>query len=404
MKIVLVGPSHPLRGGIAHYTACLNEALRQNHKTKTLVISFSKLYPRLLFPGRTQRDESQVTLSTPALHILNPFRPKTWRLAVDRIREFDPQVVVFQWWHPFFGPCYSHILGRLGGSIRSVFLCHNVFPHETPRLPGASLAVRRLIGRSFGKVDGFLVHSHELASDVRRFNRKAPVEHIFHPVYDVFARTAKTTDQPTRSHNAKARMLFFGKVRPYKGLEVFMQALSQLKGRLDFEATIAGEFYIPKGPMQAIALQSGISDRLKWIDEYVDNERVEGLFRGTDLVVLPYLRATQSGVVPLAYAFNTPVLVSDVGGLSEVVRHGQTGYLVPAGDPARLAEMILHFFSEGEAPRMRANIETFKKTLSWGQVVEAIQSLVARLGLDSNRSPLYRSNLKGQCGGINGPD
>ncbi len=382
MRIALIGPTHPFRGGIAHYTTCLNEELRRHHET--LLISFSRQYPSLLFPGRTQKDSSSRYLSTPSEPILNPFSPPSWRAVARRLTQFSPRAVVFQWWHPCFGPGYSSIMRRVNRDrhIDQLFLCHNVFPHEIPRFPGSSWLVRRLISRAFRRVDGFLVHSAGLSSQVKELNPGTVVHRILHPSYDFFNRLDSGSKISVGSRKAnELRLLFFGKIRAYKGLEVFLRALSRLAGRVDFRATVAGEFYIDESPFKRMVEEEGISDRVVWNDRYIPNEEVGPLFRETDLVVLPYLEATQSGVVPLAFHFLKPVVVSDVGGLAEVVTDGESGYLVPPGDPDALADAILRFQRDLQGASFEPHIRRARERLSWGQVADGLRAL-----LDSLRS------------------
>ena len=266
--------------------------------------------------------------------------------------------------------------------IDQLFLCHNVFPHEIPRFPGSSWLVRRVISRAFRRVDGFLVHSAGLSRQVKALNPGTVVHRILHPSYDFFNRLdngSKTSVGPRETN--ELRLLFFGKIRAYKGLEVFLRALARLAGRVDFRATVAGEFYIDESPFKRMAEDEGISDRVVWHDRYIPNEEVGPLFRETDLVVLPYLEATQSGVVPLAFHFLKPVVVSDVGGLAEVVTDGESGYLVPPGDPDALADAIVRFQRDLQGTSFEPHIRRARERLSWGQVADGLRAL-----LDSLRS------------------
>ncbi len=226
-------------------------------------------------------------------------------------------------------------------------------PNEWPKFPGAVFGERFLIQKAFTKADGFLVHSQTLLSQVREFNRHAPVRRIHHPVYDFYA----NWDTARMERNSTPQLLFFGNVRRYKGLGILLKALAVLKRQM--------------------ARELGLCDYLVWIDRYISNEEVPGLFRQADLVVLPYhLEATQSGVVPLAFYFDVPVIASDVGGLSEVVMEGKTGYLVPAGEPEILAERIFQYFQENKKQEFKSHIQDFKRNLSWTQAVDGIVDLL----------------------------
>lgn len=382
MRIVLIGPTYPFRGGIAHYNSCLNEQLRQNHET--LLISLSKQYPKLLFPGQTQQDLSENFLSTPTEPLLNPIRPSSWYQVCTRISQFKPEAVVFQWWTPYFSPCFSSIMKRLSKepNLNRILLCHNIFPHEIPRVPGAYWLVRRMIKKVFRQADGFLVHSEKMSSQVSSYNRDAEVCSILHPVYDFFQKMEKKRQHPKNQNKGnRIRLLFFGKIRAYKGLEVFLRALVLLKERgVHYRATVAGEFYIDDKPFKDMVEHQNISDQVVWHDHYIPNEEVSSLFRETDLVVLPYLDATQSGVVPLAFGFCKPVVVSDVGSLGEVVEDGKTGYLVPPGDASALADSITFFSQDPNASLLEKNIRQIRSDFSWSQVEAGLLALLGAIG------------------------
>jgi len=372
MRLALIGPTYPHRGGIAQYTASLYAALeREGHGV--LAVSFKRLYPSLLFPGSSQIDSSACPIQVPHEALLDSISPWSWRVASQRLAEFKPDAVVAQWWHPFFGPAYAGVISRLKRRLRVpvVFLCHNVFPHERPRLPGIGRLMALSVRRTFRHVDGFLAHSQELAEQIRQLRKGAVVRRIFHPVYDFYPRVS-----PRRAAGGRPRLLFFGNVRRYKGLGVFLEALGIVKKEMLFEAMVAGEFYVDSAPFKAQATGLGLDGCLDWKDYYIPNEEVPAIFEQADLVVLPYLDATQSGVVPLAYRFGVPVLASEVGGLSEVVQDGRTGYLVPSGRPEVLAQRIVQYFREKKRDEFEANIEHFREQLNWGQVVRSLVEVV----------------------------
>lgn len=376
MRFVLVGPAYPFRGGIAQYTTSLYQVLSIEHEV--LLLSFTRQYPDFLFPGRTQRDESGQPLEVPQEAILDSLNPSSWRQVARRVQSFSPDVVIFQWWQPFFAFAYRKIIREIknkGGPL-VFFLCHNIYAHESLRIPGQEGIQRFLARKAFRLADGFLVQAETLIAELRRFNSNAPVRRIYHPVYDFYVRWDSGNTQPSNS-DRKPRLLFFGKIRKYKGLGTFLEALGRLKEKMDFEAVIAGEFYLNSDEFKRMALRLGVAGRIVWKDRYVANEEVPALFRGSDLVVLPYTQATQSGVVPVAYQFGVPVIASRVGGLAEVIRDGETGYLVPPNDPDALADKIYLYLTEGHRETFQENIRDFCKKLTWQQVVDNILSLVS---------------------------
>jgi glycosyltransferase involved in cell wall biosynthesis len=293
--------------------------------------------------------------------------------------EYAPDVVIFQWWQPFFAPAYRGVISTLKrqADIPVLFLCHNVLPHESLPIPGSVMCERLLTRRVLKKVDGFLVHSNKMVDDLREFNRTAPVRTIYHPLYDFYLEWDRIAPKPSRGETL--HLLFFGKIRRYKGLSTFLEALALVKEQLPVHAVIAGEFYVSPEPYRRLADRLGLSDVLKWIGHYIPNEQVPGLFRSADLVVLPYKQATQSGVVPVAYQFEVPVVATDVGGLSEVVLEGETGYLVPVADSIALARKIIEYQKEGKKSLFQQNIRAFRDRLSWEQVVDAIIGLLRDL-------------------------
>ncbi len=380
MRVVLVGPAHPHRGGIAQYTASLFRALEQRHDVR--LISFKRQYPNVFFPGKTQHDQSRSPLLVPSEPLLDSISPASWKRTADRIADHSPEVVVFQWWQPFFAPAYRAVIRSVRRSRRTsvIFLCHNVLSHRESLLPGRGGVEWYLTRRAFRCADGFLVQAQGLVSAVERLNPRGLVRKIYHPLYDFYRQWDRGPGEAvSASRHRLPRLLFFGKIRRYKGLETFLRALALVRKELAIEAVIAGEFYMDPGPYRRLSRRLELDGCLEWKDHYISNEDVPLLFREADLVVLPYVEATQSGVVPVAYQFGVPVVASDVGGLSEVVLEGKTGFLVPPLDPVALSNGILRYFREGRYEEFRENIVEFRARLTWGQVVEAIEGLAESL-------------------------
>lgn len=381
MRLVLVGPAHPYRGGIAQYNTALYKALALEHDV--LLVSFSRQYPDFLFPGRTQKDESGRPFQVPYEPILDSLVPSSWRSAGRRIAEFNADCVLFQWWQPFFAMAYSGTIRaiRRTADVPVLFLCHNVLSHEQKPIPGRRSCEKFMTRRVFQNVDGFLVHSEGLIQEVQKFCSNGLVRKIFHPLYDFYSEWDECSERRNCKHAGPNRphLLFFGKIREYKGFWTFLEALGKLRERLDFEATVAGEFYVDPRPYRKRASRLGLDSHLIWKDHYIPNEAVPKLFRSADLVVLPYVEATQSGVVPLAYQFEVPVVATDVGGLSEVVLEGKTGYLVPPRSPEALAEKILQFFQQQNKEEFQSNIVEFRSRLSWKQVIDNLGALLSEL-------------------------
>jgi glycosyltransferase involved in cell wall biosynthesis len=378
MRFAIIGPAYPYRGGISQYTVSLCNSLEREHEV--LLVTFSRLYPQFLFPGRCQTDQGEGAFRASAERLLDSIRPGSWKRTALRIMEFQPDAVLFQWWHYFFGPAYSGVVRRLKkqGQFPVFFLCHNVHPHERVRAPGSGMLERSLLEGAFKQVDGFLVHSQELHDQVQRIKPSALVRRIYHPMFDLFRAFEAVTDAPSEEIHIP-QLLFFGNVRCYKGLRVLLEALGKIRARLEFGLTVAGEFYVDPAPYYELAERHGIAGNITWVNRYVPNEQVPALFRKADVVVLPYLEATQSGIVPLAYQFEVPVIASRVGGLPEVVQEGETGFLVPPGSADLLADKIMEYFSNGRKLDFQAKIRCFREKLSWQQVVDALTGLTAEI-------------------------
>ncbi|MBI4446793.1 MAG: glycosyltransferase [Acidobacteria bacterium] len=372
MKFILVGLAFPFRGGIAHYTSCLYRELSKRHEVLTL--SFQKQYPALLFPATTQLDQSREFVQIPAEPLLDPFNWTTWNLAARRIVDYAPHAVIFQWWQPFFGLAYRSVALKVRRQLRVplLLICHNVHAHERPRVPGARHLERLLIQGAFTRFDGFMVHAEKLLQEVRQYNHGAPVKKMLLPEFDLFP----LHDSSDNSQGDSLRVLFFGNIREYKGLDSFLKALGFLRGKIPFRATIAGEFYVKPEPYLELARELGISEWVTWENRYIPNEDVGRIFGNTDLLVLPYRDASQSGIIPLAYRFSVPVLATDVGGISEVVKDGETGFLVPPDRPLMLSERMLEFHQRNLKIEFQRNIRKFRTQLNWSQVVGTILELL----------------------------
>jgi glycosyltransferase involved in cell wall biosynthesis len=366
MKICLVGPTYPYRGGISHFTQMLAREFMTSHEVR--VVGFSRLYPSFLFPGRTQFDQGGELVHVDAVREIDSINPWSWRRAAHAVARFGPGLVVFQWWQPFFAPAFRFIAARARKrGARVVFLCHNVLPHEPKRFD------RMLTRWGLGASDGFVVQSREDAAVLRSILPEARVEFNPMPIFDLFR------DGDLGRADARRRLgvdgnviLFFGLVRAYKGLATLLDAFALCAERLDATLLVVGEFYESRGPYDDRIRALGIGHRVRIVDRYVSNEEVPVYFKAADVAVLPYVTATQSAVVQTAYAFAIPVIVTAVGGLPDVVDDGRTGFVVPPNSPGQLAEAIGRFYDEHVAERMSAAIRADRGVFSWRSCTDAI--------------------------------
>jgi glycosyltransferase involved in cell wall biosynthesis len=342
----------------------------QRHSLK--IVNFIRLYPSLLFPGQTQYDSSPSALREDSERIIDSLNPLTWFRAGHAAASFNPDLVVFQWWQPFFGPALRTVSYSIRRKTNApiVYLCHNVLPHES------WVFDHWLIATGLSGGDAFLVQSSEDGRNLGQILKSPLLAVNPHPVYDFFdqskfdrtsAREALEVDGPV--------LLFFGYVRRYKGLGVLLDAFARVVKRLSATLLIVGEFYEKRGRYDAQIAELDIGDRVRIVDNYVPNEDVEMYFKAADLVVLPYISATQSGIVQTAFSFEKPVIVTSVGGLPDVVIDCTTGHVVPPNDPEALAGAVVRFFEQEDAARMAENIRADLERFSWRRLADRLIEL-----------------------------
>ena len=374
MRICLVGPAHPYRGGISHFTQMLARELQSAHEVR--IVGYSRLYPSWLFPGRTQYDEGGALVQVESLRVIDSVNPLTYRRAADAVVEFQPDLVVMQWWHPFFAPALRTVATAVKRRSQAavVFLCHNVLPHE------GSAAATALARWGLKSADAFLLQSREDLETLKHIVPNAVADVHPHPTYTQFAASATTREEARRALGVEGRvLLFFGLVRAYKGLDDLLHAVALLPPELAATLLIVGEFYEAREPYDRSIQSLGIADRVRVVDRYVPDAEVAQYFMAADLVVLPYRSASQSGIVQTAYAFERPVVVTAVGGLPDVVENGVTGYVVPARDPAALAAAVTRFFAGDDAAAMPPAIRANASQFTWAGCAQALIALGERV-------------------------
>ncbi len=368
MKYVLIGPTYPYRGGISHYTTLLYQHLGAAHQVK--LYSFKRQYPAFLFPGRTDKDPSRSPLRADCEYLLDPSNPLTWLQTFRKIREAQPDALILQWWVPYWALTFASIafLVRRLTPTRVLFICHNVLPHE-------GSAIDRLSAKlALGQGHCFIVQSQRDEEDLKRLLPDAEVRRTALPLYDAFP--SKTMERTLAKKSLGLDgpvILFFGFVRKYKGLKYLIRAMPEVLRSVQATLLIIGEFWEDKEPYLRTMEELGLQGDVEVVDRYVPNEEVGLYFSAADVVVLPYVDATQSAIVSLAYAFDKPVITTNVGGLPEVVSDGETGFIVPPGDSQALAAAIVGFFREDCASRLAANVKARKNALSWEELVRLIE-------------------------------
>ncbi|HZV81862.1 MAG TPA: glycosyltransferase family 4 protein [Geobacteraceae bacterium] len=363
MKICLISPLPPFRGGIAKYCYSLAQELEKRHNL--LLLSYKRQYPALLYGRKSQIDPEvgshkishEFTDVSYAIDSINPF---TWHAAVEAIVAFRTELVILPWWVAYWTPMYLYLAAALKKrGIRVVFLCINVFEHENSRLK------KLLTEVTLGRADSLIVHSDQEKAEILWFNPTATVRKHLLPLF-------RYDGKATRRHDGKLHLLFFGFVRPYKGLDLLLRALAILKNR-DVSLRIAGEFWTDKGEYLELIKELGIDAQVEIIDRYVPEQEMRRFFEEADVVVLPYRKSKTSGVIATAYGFAKPVLATDVGGFHEVVRDGYSGKIVAPDSPEAIANGIAWFIGNRQTD-FAGNIAAFSvKEMSWSSLVDLIE-------------------------------
>jgi glycosyltransferase involved in cell wall biosynthesis len=379
MRVALVGPLAPWRGGLAQYLALLGEALMP--RAEVFGVTFTRQYPGFLFPGSSQLDPEAPRPRFPVEAMLDSIGPWSWRRVARRLERFAPGAVILKWWMPFFAPSFASAVGPLRRrGTRVVLVCDNLVPHERRPLDGAFS--RWMLRNS----DGYLVMSESVERDLDRLKPGAPRRRVLHPLYAQFDR-GRFTRETARAHLGVDGevALFFGYVRHYKGLDTLLQAWPRVRAARPATLLVAGEFYEDPAPYRALAAAAGGeppgggAPSVRLLERYLPDAEVEAAFKAADVVVLPYRTATQSGVTHVAYAMGVPVIVTDVGGLGETVHHEETGLVVPPENPEALAGAIVRYFAEGLASRLRGGVAALARAHSWEALADTTVELIDAL-------------------------
>ena len=374
MKISLIGPTNPFRGGISMYSSLLYNQLKTRHEIQ--FISFKKMYPSFLYPGKTDKDSSsRELLNIRCERIFKPFSPISWFATFKRIKAFSPELVIFSWWVSFFAPSYFILIKLLKWKTNSkiLFLCHNVIEHE-------SNPIKRLFTKSVLKNGNFfIVHSDMDYMNLNQFIPKDKIKKEHHPLYDIYNLTTISREEArNKLKEEEGIILFFGFVRKYKGLKYLIQALAKIPSTVKAKLYIVGEFWESRAQYDQLINSLNLMDRIVINDSYIRNEDVEVYFKASDIVVLPYISATGSGIVQLAYGFDRPVIVTDTGSLPEVVVEGKTGFVVRSGDPYEIAEKLQEFYSIKDKSSFSTYISEYKKKFTFTRIVDSMEEITCQ--------------------------
>ncbi|RLD59079.1 MAG: glycosyl transferase family 1 [Bacteroidetes bacterium] len=372
MNNIIIGPAYPLRGGIANFNAALcNAFLKKNIDSK--IISFSLQYPKILFPGKTQLDNGNAPENIEISSDINSINPFNWFKLAKKIVKLNPDYIIVDFWMPFMAPALGTIIRRIKRkkNIKIIAITHNVVAHE-------SKFYDKILTKYFIKsCDGFVAMSKSVLEDIKQFTTNQHLKFIPHPIYDIFGEKV-SKDQALDFLKLKKEdkhILFFGLIRKYKGLDLLLKAMGTDKiKKLNIKLIVAGEFYDYKLKYEKIIDELKIRDNVILKDTYILNQDVKYYFSVADIVAQPYKTASQSGVTQIAYHFERPMLVTDVGGLSEIVPDNKVGYVTQT-TPESIANAIFDFYENNKEAEFVENVKIEKNRFSWNAMVDGICDL-----------------------------
>jgi glycosyltransferase involved in cell wall biosynthesis len=372
MKITILSAAYPYRGGIAHFTGLLYKELIKEHEVN--VITFKRQYPGFLFPGSTQKEpENDKVQKIPTEQIVDSINPINWITSGIRINSIKPDLLIINFWLPFFGPSFGTIskIVKSNKKTKIVTICHNIIPHE--RKPGDRLFTKFF----FKSTDSFVLLAKKLEEDLKILKIDARYKTLYHPVYSIFGEGIKKNEaRELLKVEGEKVILFFGFIREYKGLDTLLEAFALIKDKLNLKLIIAGEFYSDEALYQELIDKLKIRENIYLFTRFIPSSEVRYYFSAADVVVLPYKNATQSGIVQIANNFNKPVIATDVGGLGEVVFENKTGFLVVKENPGKLADAILKYFNENKEEEFANNIKQEEDKFSWNNFVKGLMEAV----------------------------
>ena len=372
MKITIVGTAHPFRGGIAVFIERLARAFKEN-KDEVRISTFTLQYPKILFPGETQYSSSSKPTDIAITQEVNTINPFNWLKIGNRIRKEKPDIVIFKYWIPFMAPSLGTIARRIRKNkhTKVIVVVDNIIPHEK------RIGDNTLNNYFVNSVDGFIAMSQSVLDDLNTFDREKPKLLSPHPLYDNFG-TSKSREEALKELNLDAKfqyMLFFGIIRQYKGLDILLKAFADERlnnGKI--KLIVAGEFYEDDTVYIDLIKKHQLHDSVVLATKFIPDEEVVDYFCAADIIVQPYKHATQSGVTQIAYHFEKPMLVTDVGGLKEIVPHNKVGYVTNPNEK-EVADALVDFYANNRSEEFIKGVKEEKKKYTWEKMIENINLL-----------------------------
>lgn len=375
MKIIIVGTAHPYRGGLAAFNERLAHQFQQEgHQVE--IITFSLQYPSILFPGKTQHSTAPPPSDLTIERKINSIHPLNWLQVGRSINQRQPDCVIFCYWMSFMAPCFGTIARQIKNKeTKKIALLHNMIPHEP------SLLDRLLPSYFVQSVDGFVAMTHSVLDDVKKIaKQEKPMALSPHPLYDHYGeKLPKSVALEKLGLDPEYHyILFFGFIRAYKGLDLLLKAYADVELRqYKMKLIVAGEFYENQKPYLDLIYKNSLEDDVILHTHFIPDDKVHYYFNAADLIAQPYKTATQSGVSQIAYFYEKPMLVTNVGGLAETIPDGKVGYVVKP-DVKSITNALADFAGNERSPFFIKNIKEEKKKYEWNKMTKTILSLLSR--------------------------
>ena len=372
-KVIIIGPAHPYRGGIANFNNSLADAFFKNGDDIE-ILSFKLQYPSFLFPGKTQFESSDPPKNIKIKSIINSINPFNWFNIAREINRKNPDFVIIRYWLPFMGPCLGSIARLLKKKIKILAITDNIIPHE--KRFGDFFLTKYFVS----SCDAFVTLSASVLEDLTQFTKSKNKKFTPHPIYDTFGeKIDKSVAKKNLELNINDKyLLFFGFVRKYKGLDLMLHAMSDQRIKdLGVKLIVAGEFYDNIDFYLDLINELDIDSNIILKSDFIDERDVKNYFCASDMITQTYRTATQSGVTQIAYHFERPMLVTDVGGLAEIVPDKKVGY-VTTQEPKIIADAIVDFYTNNRELDFEKNTKTEKLKFSWQNLIHTIEDLVSK--------------------------
>lgn len=374
--IKIIGPAYPYRGGIA----TTNERLAQEFSSMGFDVdieTFTVQYPSVLFPGKTQYNEKPAPENLKIRRTINSVNPFNWISAGKRICRERPDLVIIRYWLPFLAPCLGTMAGFIRKNKHTVIVClaDNIVPHE--HRPGDRVLTNYFMQR----IDGVIAMSKSVLNDARLFRKDLVQGFCPHPIFDNYGErlVSETAKKKLNLDQGTGYLLFFGFIRDYKGLDLLIEAFADERLReFPVKLLVAGEYYSSPEPYLEQIRKHNLEGQIELRTDFIPDDQVCLYFSAADMVVQPYKSATQSGVTQIGYHFNKPMLVTNVGGLSEIIPDGKVGYVVEP-ESARIADALVDFYRNDRMAEFEKNVTEEKKKFSWSHMVQTFESVYGQV-------------------------